>query len=98
MSWRTPADREILKRGYIDPERLSQSERKGTSFTANRVRLEVCGPDVVNLSFVDLPGIIANAGPDDPDAPELIKKIVRDVIEKPTCLILSCLSLNGQCA
>ena len=30
-------------------------------FSRNVVRLEVCGPDLVDVTFIDLPGIISNA-------------------------------------
>lgn len=30
-------------------------------FSRNVVTLEVCGPDLVNVTFIDLPGIISNA-------------------------------------
>lgn len=59
------------------------------SFSKNYVSLEISGPQLTDLSFVDLPGLIASVGRggDDRDI-ELVKSLVTSYIEKPSCVIL----------
>ncbi|KAG8776904.1 hypothetical protein FRC12_000633 [Ceratobasidium sp. 428] len=59
------------------------------AFSENFVSVEISGPDVTNLSFCDLPGIIANVrdGSDEGDI-ELVKRLVTSYIRKDSCIIL----------
>ncbi|KAF8434364.1 P-loop containing nucleoside triphosphate hydrolase protein [Boletus edulis BED1] len=59
------------------------------SFSKNYVSLEISGSGLTDLSFVDLPGLIASAGrgSDGRDI-ELVKSLVTSYIEKPSCVIL----------
>ncbi|KAF8553727.1 hypothetical protein OG21DRAFT_1441498 [Imleria badia] len=59
------------------------------SFSKNYVSLEISGSELTDLSFVDLPGLIASVGrgSDDRDI-ELVKSLVTTYIEKPSCVIL----------
>ncbi|KAL4066187.1 P-loop containing nucleoside triphosphate hydrolase protein [Scleroderma citrinum] len=60
-----------------------------TSFSRNYVSLEIRGKELADLSFVDLPGLIASVGQaghvNDID---LVKNLVTSYIEKPSCVIL----------
>jgi len=60
-----------------------------TSFSRNYVSLAIKGRDLADLSFVDLPGLIASVGQDgDAHDIELVKSLVTSYIEKPSCVIL----------
>ena len=37
------------------------TREKPVGFSRNVVRLDVCGPDLVDVTFIDLPGIIQNS-------------------------------------
>ncbi|KAI9456485.1 P-loop containing nucleoside triphosphate hydrolase protein [Boletus coccyginus] len=65
------------------------SDENEVSFSKNYVSLEISGPELTDLSFVDLPGLIASVGrgSDDRDI-ELVKSLVTSYIEKPSCVIL----------
>ncbi|EGO00515.1 hypothetical protein SERLA73DRAFT_166837 [Serpula lacrymans var. lacrymans S7.3] len=66
------------------------SEERGLSFSQNCVCLAICGPEVADLSFCDLPGLIATAGQGgDASDVELVRSLVSSYIEKPSCVILS---------
>ncbi|KAG9308178.1 P-loop containing nucleoside triphosphate hydrolase protein [Chiua virens] len=72
---------------YLEEEDLSDESE--VSFSKNYVSLEISGPELTDLSFVDLPGLIASvsrAG-DDRDI-ELVKSLVTSYIERPSCVIL----------
>ncbi|KZS94169.1 hypothetical protein SISNIDRAFT_410420 [Sistotremastrum niveocremeum HHB9708] len=59
------------------------------SFSSNVVCINVAGPDVPDLAFVDLPGIISNVGPDgDPNDMDLIKDLATSYMEAPNTLII----------
>ncbi|OSC98818.1 hypothetical protein PYCCODRAFT_1417176 [Trametes coccinea BRFM310] len=59
------------------------------SFSTNAVCLQISGPDVEDLSFCDLPGLIASVGSagDEGDI-ALVKELVTSYIERPSCIIL----------
>ncbi|KZT65430.1 hypothetical protein DAEQUDRAFT_676924 [Daedalea quercina L-15889] len=59
------------------------------TFSRNCVSLEISGPDVVDLSFVDLPGLIASAGTGSTTADiELVKGLVTEYAKNESCIIL----------
>ncbi|KAH7334233.1 P-loop containing nucleoside triphosphate hydrolase protein [Rhizoctonia solani] len=61
----------------------------GVAFSENYISVEISGPGVTNLSFCDLPGMIANVreGHDESDI-ELVKQMIESYIKKPSCIIL----------
>ncbi|KIM53478.1 hypothetical protein SCLCIDRAFT_1222690 [Scleroderma citrinum Foug A] len=60
-----------------------------TSFSRNYVSLEIKGRDLADLSFVDLPGLIASVSQDGNDHDiDLVKSLVVSYIEKASCVIL----------
>jgi len=59
------------------------------SFSINCVSLQISGKDLTDLSFCDLPGLIASvSGGGNTNDIELVKNLVTTYISKPSCLIL----------
>ncbi|KAI0667026.1 P-loop containing nucleoside triphosphate hydrolase protein [Trametes maxima] len=59
------------------------------SFSVNSVCLQISGPDVEDLTFCDLPGLIASVGSNGCYSDiELVENLVASYIEKPSCIIL----------
>ncbi|KAL0573674.1 hypothetical protein V5O48_008286, partial [Marasmius crinis-equi] len=74
--------KEILEGdGYVD-------NVKGSSFSANCVALEISGPDVADLAFCDLPGLIRSTSDGNSRDIELIEGMVESYIKKPSCIVL----------
>ncbi|KAF9258362.1 hypothetical protein L218DRAFT_735587 [Marasmius fiardii PR-910] len=74
--------KEILEGdGYVD-------NVNGSSFSANCVSLEISGPDVADLAFCDLPGLIRSTNDGNTRDIELIEGMVESYIQKPSCIIL----------
>ncbi|QRV97583.1 dynamin central region protein [Ceratobasidium sp. AG-Ba] len=73
---------------YLDDD-IPASSPNSVAFSENFISVEITGPDVTNLSFCDLPGIIANVreGSDEGDI-ELVKRLVTSYIKKESCIIL----------
>ncbi|KAI1791428.1 P-loop containing nucleoside triphosphate hydrolase protein [Ganoderma leucocontextum] len=65
--------------------------RKPLLFSRNVVCIELAGPDLVDLSFVDLPGIVQNA---EADIVQLVEDLVKSYIQG-TSLILVTLPMSG---
>ncbi|KIK18142.1 hypothetical protein PISMIDRAFT_195484 [Pisolithus microcarpus 441] len=85
------AQRAILN-PRTDPEtflRGATVDENETSFSRNYVSLDISGRDLADLSFVDLPGLIASVGQSGRVQDiELVKNLVISYIERPSCLIL----------
>lgn len=88
------AQRAILNPG-IDAQKFlyeledQTDEQAELSFSKNCVSLEISGKDVADLSFVDLPGLIASVGSAGKTGDiDLVKGLVTSYIEKPSCVIL----------
>ncbi|KAF8623386.1 hypothetical protein AX17_007424 [Amanita inopinata Kibby_2008] len=59
------------------------------SFSNNCVSLQISGPDVADLSFCDLPGLIASVGGGGNASDiDLVESLVTSYIKKPSCIIL----------
>ncbi|GAA6020454.1 hypothetical protein JCM10207_000005 [Rhodosporidiobolus poonsookiae] len=71
---------------------LAKSKRQ-LSFSTNLVCLDISGPSVVDLAFVDLPGIISNS--ETPGDIELIESMVQSNI-KGNCLILLTITMRDD--
>ncbi|KAF7317274.1 hypothetical protein HMN09_00462700 [Mycena chlorophos] len=60
------------------------------AFSTNFISLAISGPDLADLSFVDLPGLIASsrgAGGSDREI-KMVEGLVESYISKPSCVIL----------
>ncbi|KAK4705700.1 hypothetical protein P7C70_g493, partial [Phenoliferia sp. Uapishka_3] len=75
---------------------LPPGSKKQLSFSKNLVVVEIEGPDAVDLTFIDLPGIISNVKPgDDKGDIELVRNLaVRHITGN--CLILCAFSMKDD--
>lgn len=84
------------QRAILNPSMGHKTFLEGTdvgenesSFSRNYVSLEISGKELADLSFVDLPGLIASVGKAGHDHDiELVKNLVTSYIEKESCVIL----------
>lgn len=60
------------------------------SFSNNCVTLQISGPDIADLSFCDLPGLIASVSSSKGNSNDiaLVENLVTAYIKKPSCIIL----------
>ena len=70
---------------------LQSKDKKSLRFSRNVVCVELTGPDLADLSFVDLPGIVQNA---DAEIVNLIEDLVNSYI-KGNSLILVTMPMSG---
>ncbi|KAL1714452.1 P-loop containing nucleoside triphosphate hydrolase protein [Schizophyllum commune] len=62
-------------------------------FSSNTICLQITGPNLTDLSFCDLPGLIASVSMDgDAQDIKLVDDLVRSYIMKPSCIILLAVS------
>jgi GTPase SAR1 family protein len=65
-------------------------ERSKTKISPNVVHVNLCRPDVVDLTIVDLPGIVRMVGRDeDPKMIQQIRSIIDDYLKNERCVILA---------
>ncbi|KAI0759259.1 P-loop containing nucleoside triphosphate hydrolase protein [Trametes elegans] len=79
-------DLEDVKRGR-DPD-----GGKALAFSRNTICVDLKGPDLVDLSFVDLPGIVQNA---EADVVKLVEDLVTSYVDG-NCLILVALPMSDD--
>ncbi|KAI6139724.1 P-loop containing nucleoside triphosphate hydrolase protein [Pisolithus tinctorius] len=73
------------------------AEENETSFSRNYVSLEISGRELADLSFVDLPGLIASVGrTGSANDIDLVRNLVISYIEKPSCLILLTVACESE--
>ncbi|KAJ7159212.1 P-loop containing nucleoside triphosphate hydrolase protein [Mycena crocata] len=79
----------------LNPEKPSQDFLEGDeddapelSFSTNYISLQISGPDVADLSFVDLPGLIASSRAGNEGDIVMVESLVTSYISRPSCVIL----------
>ena len=85
------AQRAILNPGTSLSVFLSGAdvEENEMTFSRNYISLELSGRELEDLSFVDLPGLIASVGQHGNAGDiELVRKLVISYIERESCVIL----------
>ncbi|KIM50172.1 hypothetical protein SCLCIDRAFT_34583 [Scleroderma citrinum Foug A] len=71
---------------FLDGATVEDNE---VSFSRNYISLEISGQELEDLSFVDLPGLIASVGQQGRvDDIELVRNLVISYIERDSCVIL----------
>jgi GTPase SAR1 family protein len=84
----SPESRELLKKLEDDKE---------AQFSPNSISLEVKGPELVKLSFYDLPGIIMSAQRrEEAFLTEVIRNLSRAYIQHPRAIILWAVPMNND--
>ncbi|EJC99591.1 uncharacterized protein FOMMEDRAFT_92854 [Fomitiporia mediterranea MF3/22] len=74
----------------LDPDKPPLGSFRQLQFSPNVICLDIFSPDVTNLSFIDLPGIISNiADGEDSANIDLIQNLVRDNISGNTLILLT---------
>ncbi|KAJ7119698.1 P-loop containing nucleoside triphosphate hydrolase protein [Mycena epipterygia] len=74
-------------RNFLDDDEEDMAE---VSFSTNYISLQISGPGVADLSFVDLPGLITSVssrGGNERDI-AMVESLVTSYISKPSCVIL----------
>ncbi|KAJ7443601.1 P-loop containing nucleoside triphosphate hydrolase protein [Mycena galericulata] len=88
--------RRAQRRAILHPSKLSRNflndnedDSPELSFSTNYISLEISGPELADLSFVDLPGLIASVsrGGNDRDI-EMVENLVSAYISKPSTIVL----------
>jgi hypothetical protein len=81
------------------PKALFPAQTSRCDFSPNVVIIEITAPELPNLSFYDLPGIIGQSrDPKKPFLVQFVRDIVTDYIKDPDALILLACSLNNDIA
>jgi len=80
---------------FVDIDLDGARATRQVAFSPNIVCLEIQGPDLPELSFVDLPGTITNTGEeDDPRDKDLVQRIEKLVTayldDKKSLVLLAC--------
>ncbi|KAJ6028530.1 hypothetical protein N7540_004106 [Penicillium herquei] len=79
------------------PPRDIQYAEKEVKFSPNVIRLNISGPDLPNLSFYDLPGVINQADNDrEKYVVGLIQKLVRQYVSQQNCIVLITQSMTDD--
>ncbi|KAJ7653846.1 P-loop containing nucleoside triphosphate hydrolase protein [Mycena rosella] len=86
------AQRAILNPSKPTREFLDEGDEESAeiSFSTNYISLQISGPEIADLSFVDLPGLIASVssrGGNERDI-VMVESLVTSYISKPSCVIL----------
>ncbi|TFK45126.1 P-loop containing nucleoside triphosphate hydrolase protein [Crucibulum laeve] len=87
------------QRAILNPAKLAKDFLTGEdedlqspselSFSTNCVSLQITGPEVADLSFCDLPGLIASVSREGRESDiKLVESLVTSYIRKPSCIIL----------
>ncbi|XP_055936442.1 dynamin-like [Argiope bruennichi] len=100
---------EFLHRGserFTDFERVKQEIKDETmrdpgpnGFSSKPISLKIYAPNVLKLTFVDMPGIIKNVTPDMPkESVEDVERMILKYIEQPNSIILAVSPANQDIA
>ncbi|RXW23695.1 hypothetical protein EST38_g2159 [Candolleomyces aberdarensis] len=78
------------RRQFLEGDIDDFSEKSELSFSRNVVSLSISGPEVADLSFCDLPGLIASVGTGRGASSDigLVEGLIKSYITKPSCIIL----------
>ncbi|KAF9461844.1 P-loop containing nucleoside triphosphate hydrolase protein [Collybia nuda] len=74
---------------YLTVDHINDTSDAELSFSRDCVSLQISGPDVADLSFCDLPGLIASVGKGgNKNDIQLVESLATSYIRKPSCIIL----------
>ncbi|KAK7564001.1 P-loop containing nucleoside triphosphate hydrolase protein [Phyllosticta citricarpa] len=72
------------------------SEEIQTEFSPNLVCLDISAPGLPNLSFYDLPGVIAQAESDNPYLTSMVEALVHKYVATDNATVLLCCAMEGD--
>ena len=83
---------------YIPTSPAFKADRNGqVKFSPNVVQLEISGPNLPNLSFYDLPGVISVSDvPEESYLVDLVENLVRQYIKADNCINLLALPMTDN--
>ncbi|KAJ2922810.1 hypothetical protein H1R20_g14302, partial [Candolleomyces eurysporus] len=78
------------RKQFLEGDIDDLSEKSELSFSRNVVSLSISGPEVADLSFCDLPGLIASVGTGNGASTDigLVEGLIKSYITRPSCIIL----------
>ena len=86
-------------RREIENVTASHGECQGKGVSKDPINLKVYSPNVLDLTLIDLPGMVVNALPGQPeDIREQIKAMIMGYIQRPSCIILAVSPANADLA
>lgn len=74
-------------------QHLARNLTAGRTFCEHRLRAEICGPDQVHLTLVDLPGLIQTGNTDDCDT---VKSITETYMKNSKAIILAVMAAGNH--
>ncbi|KAK7471940.1 hypothetical protein VKT23_000046 [Stygiomarasmius scandens] len=84
---------ELPRSRFLQDDEAEIDDTNAPTFSSNCVSLKISGPDVADLSFCDLPGLIRTAaGESSAGDVELVERLVESYIKKPSCIVLLAVS------
>ena len=84
---------------YVPHAKMTAPETLEVKFSPNVVRLDISGPELPNLSFYDLPGVINVAEIDEERyLVGLVKNLVKEYIKSDNCVNLLALPMTDDAA
>ncbi|KAI4256558.1 MAG: hypothetical protein L6R42_006150 [Xanthoria sp. 1 TBL-2021] len=84
---------------YLPGAKNNSGNNRQVQFSPNVIRLDVSSPDVPNLSFYDLPGVINQAEiPEEEYLVTLVRNLVRSYIEDDACINLLAMPMTDDAA
>ncbi|KAI0099025.1 P-loop containing nucleoside triphosphate hydrolase protein [Nemania sp. FL0031] len=91
----TSFDKDDLPR--ITEEAKTRLLKDGASFSEDVLRIEICSPDVPQLTLVDLPGFYHSEDDDQPaDGREVVDRLVETYMARKNSIILAIVSARNQ--
>ena len=81
---------------YKPGNQLPRDNEK-VKFSPNVIQIDISGPELPNLSFFDLPGVInVSEVADEEYLVDLVKNLVKDYVEKPDCINLLAIPMTDD--
>ncbi|KAF6240067.1 hypothetical protein HO173_001677 [Letharia columbiana] len=68
------------------PSNPNPNEQHQVKFSPNVIRLDISGPELPNLSFTDLPGVISDSDDEEVYLLALVQNLVKDYVKAEDCI------------
>ncbi|TCD67241.1 hypothetical protein EIP91_000370 [Steccherinum ochraceum] len=88
---------ESFETSLLQPGQLPPGSSRQLAFSSDVVCLDISGPDVTDLAFIDLPGIISNVAPGEDRAMiDVVKNMVKTHIANENTLVLLTITMRDD--